>query len=156
MDAVGTRSTGRAPPRSTRGCASPRALRAHDGRGTAPAIDRVVSLTDPDAALPDTRRIATWESPEAFFDDLPSAVFDIAIDYRGGETALVYVAVRRVGVMVLRFDPDAPNPLDVLTEVERIQTAEYTSSVHVREYPTGVRHLIVSDYGGGIRVYEKK
>lgn len=72
------------------------------------------------------------------------------------------MAVRRVGVLVLSFDPGAANPLDRLVEVGRIQTAEYAASVHVRErvdgngVPTGERDLVVSDYGGGIRFYDEE
>lgn len=54
------------------------------GRVYVYSIDDVLTFTDPEAALPGP--FASWSSPPALYDDLPSAVFDIAIDYRGGET----------------------------------------------------------------------
>ena len=64
----------------------------------------------------------------------------------------MYLAARRVGVEVLEFDPTAL-PDSRLTQVARIQMAEYPVSTHVRQNADGSQHLIVSDYGGGIRVY---
>lgn len=84
-------------------------------------------------------------------DDLRTNVFDVAIDYRGTNTANVYVAVRRIGVVVLRFRPDLATPL---MEIGRIQTPDYPVALAVRHIEsTGVRHLLVNDFGGGIRVF---
>ena len=94
-----------------------------------------------------------WETPEAMFDELPNSMFDVAIDFQGGETAIVYVAVRRIGVVVLRFDPTLASADDRLQIIERIQTGEHASAVHLRENGDGTRHLLVSDYAGGIRLY---
>ena len=57
--------------------------------------------------------------------------------------------VRRVGVVVLEFDPTSQTPL---TEIDRIQTPDFASKIEVRQDNDT---LIVNDYGGGIRVYEE-
>lgn len=66
---------------------------------------------------------------------------------------MVYVAVRRLGVLALRFDPQQAQPADRLTTQSHIQTAEHATALHLRENLDGSRHLLVSDYGGGIRLY---
>ncbi|MCP3914067.1 MAG: hypothetical protein GY711_00750 [bacterium] len=90
---------------------------------------------------------ASWTAPPSTIDDLQTNVFDVAADYRGGDTANLYVATRRVGVIVLEFDPLSQTPL---TEINRFQTPDYPVSLHVRQ---DTDKLLVNDYGGGIRVY---
>jgi hypothetical protein len=95
---------------------------------------------------------AVWEAPESLRDDIsPCQVFDIAIDDRGLSSTGIYVAVRRVGVVILELDT-AQLPA-TLTQREIIQTPAYPTAVHVRVNEDGSRHLVMSDYGGGIRIY---
>jgi hypothetical protein len=116
-------------------------------------IQDILTHTDPEENLHSQLLVARWESPEALFDDLPTNVFDVEVDHRGGETATVYVAVRRVGIVVLDFNPAASLPNDRLTEVERLQCPGQTSALHLVETQDGSHHLLVSDYVGGIRIY---
>ncbi len=44
---------------------------------------------------------------------------DIAVDYEGGASALLYLAERRVGFEVLRFDPSKNK---ILKRVSTVQT----------------------------------
>ena len=117
------------------------------------SVEDLLTYTEPDSALPPETLVASWYAPPSGFDDLPEFVFDVAVDYRGGKTAMVYVPVRRVGVVALRFDPRAAEGAPILEEVGRIQTAEYVFAVDLRTNGDGSRHLVVTDHGGGIRVY---
>ena len=67
------------------------------------------------------------------------------------EVTYVYVGVGRVGIEVLRFDPDAQ---DILESVQLIQTSGEPRSLVIREDAQGERTLLVSDGEGGIRTYE--
>jgi hypothetical protein len=109
--------------------------------------------TSPDdpaqAELDASFRVAAWTAPLSQYDDIQTNVFDVGVDHRGGDKALFYVAVRRVGVIVLEFDPASQTPL---VEIDRIQTPDFPGKVEVRQDNDT---LIVNDYGGGIRVYEE-
>ena len=122
------------------------------GRVYVHEIQDILQETDPNKSVSDELLLTRWLTPPAQFDELPNAAFDIAIDYRGGSAATVYVAVRRVGVVILNFDPAATVGQE-LVQVGRIQTGDHASAVHLRINPNGTRHLVVSDYGGGIRLY---
>ena len=68
---------------------------------------------------------------------------------------MVHVAARRIGVVQLRFDPDPPVGGSVLTEEETLQTAEYVYGLEIRVNEDLSRNLVITDHGGGIRVYEE-
>ena len=109
---------------------------------------------DPEADL-DHLLVAEWQSEDCLIDDLPTALYDIAIE-PGNLGAFVYVAARRVGIEALRFAATEAVYADRLTRIGRIQTSEYASCVQVRPLGgqhAGKHHVIVSDYGGGVRVY---
>lgn len=98
-----------------------------------------------------------WRSPDANLDKIRPLVFDVAISaVAGSSRALVYVAVKRVGIIVLEFNPFA-NP--AFTEVERLSVPDSAHSVSLLP-PFGVGvgddSLLVSSYGGGIRVFDKE
>ena len=67
------------------------------------------------------------------------------------EATYVYVGVGRVGIEVLRFDPNAQ---EILQSVELIQTSGEPRSLVIREDSQGERTLLVSDGEAGIRTYE--
>ncbi len=120
------------------------------------SIEDILDMVPPDpndvgAVLDSSYRVASWTAPMSLLDDMQTNIFDVAIDHRpGGNIANVYVAVRRVGVVILQFSISGPQ-ID-LTEIERIQTPGNPTSVFVRE-DAGTYHLLVNDNGGGIRVY---
>lgn len=115
-------------------------------------IDTALDNNDP------TKLVATWNSKANFFDDQPSLIWDIAIDYRGGtsEKAMIYVTSPRVGVQVLEFEVKSGSTTQpTLTFKKLIQSSGWTTGVDVRENADGSRHLLVSENGGGFRVFEE-
>jgi hypothetical protein len=113
-------------------------------------VDQTVTEFGTDDVLPDSFRLTTWESPPNLFDDQPSEVFDIAVDAGSEGKATVYVGVARVGIEVLEFDPLSATPLQ---KIERLQTPGRAAGLEVRVGSGGEHHLLVTDYGGGIRIY---
>ena len=102
-----------------------------------------------------TSPLATWTPPGRIFDGHEMPVFDLAVDYDGGSTALVYVALWQAGVHVLRFDPqDSTGLQQPFQSLGLIQTPGHASSVHVQTSSTGTRQLVVNDYDGGLRLFE--
>ena len=125
------------------------------GRVYVHEIQDILSMRDPDAQIDNSLMVADWRPSallSSYFDDLPETVWDIVIDYPGsGTKANVYVSVRRVGVQILEFDPTLPAG-QRFTELDLIQTAEYAMGLVLRTVE-GERQLVVSDHGGGIRVF---
>jgi len=112
-----------------------------------------------DDAVDSSKLVATWSSKKNLFDDQPSLIFDISIDYRGGgsEVANVYVTSPRVGVQVLEFTvPSASATEPTLVFKEIIQSSGWTTGVDVRVNTDLSRHLLVSENWGGFRVFEKE
>jgi hypothetical protein len=99
-------------------------------------------------------QVAAWQTQQGLFDDLPSNIMDITIDHRGTGQALVYVGTRRVGIDVLEFDAVDPQAVSLIWS-KRIQTGEFVSGTTLQELPGGPTRLVISDYGGGVRVYEQ-
>ena len=125
------------------------------GRVYVHEIQDILSMRDPDAQIDNSLMVADWRPSallSSYFDDLPETVWDIVIDDPGsGTKANVYVSVRRVGVQILEFDPTLPAG-QRFTELDLIQTAEYAMGLVLRTVE-GERQLVVSDHGGGIRVF---
>ncbi len=109
----------------------------------------IVLTTDPDHPPIVTNVVASWSPKKSVSDpDMPSNVWDVVLD-ETPSGIYVYVSVLRRGVQVLRFDPPG-----TLTEVELIQTSWRASGLYLRE-KAGVKTLIVTDHGAGIRIYGK-
>ena len=69
------------------------------------SVGDVLAQQDPTNRLDDGAfLVETWRTPLALSDDLPSALHDVVLDPVGDGTALVFAAVRRVGVVVLRVE----------------------------------------------------
>ena len=117
------------------------------------SVEGVLGQGDPTTRLDDsTFLVETWLTPQALSDGLPSALHDVVVDPAGDGTALVLAAVRRVGVVVLRFDPAQPQG-SRLVELSRIQTPGTAVSLDLSRSETGERQLLVSDLDGGVRLY---
>ncbi len=108
-----------------------------------------ISKTDPSVIAYPTA-LASWRAMGSTMDDLPTALMDIAVDYEGGGSALIYLAERRVGFEVLRFDPTKNK---ILKRVSTVQTPGETQGVSITQLASGEKFLIVADYSGGIRLY---
>lgn len=65
--------------------------------------------------------------------------------------AFLYVSVRRMGIEVLRFDPDLL-PSNPLSFVQRIQTPGNAFKSTIR-HVAGQKHLILADEDGAVRIY---
>gem|GEM_PF-1596690 len=105
-----------------------------------------------------TKLVATWDSKPNLFDDIPSLIFDIAIDYRGSNKAKIYVTSPRVGVQVLEFqvNPNATSAPPTLVYESLIQSSGWTTGVDLRVNADGESpHLLVSEYGGGFSVFKE-
>ncbi len=113
---------------------------------------------DPEAPVDPQYLVASWTSDAtpALFDDLPGMLMDIEVDYRGGSTAIVYLTVRRIGVVMLRFNPEG-TPGSELQLLGRIQLpSAWADHMHLRANEgteNGPVHLLVSDYDSGIRLF---
>ncbi len=101
--------------------------------------------------------VAYWTSDAtpALFDDLPGMLMDLEVDYRGGSTAIVYLTVRRIGVVMLRFNPQEAeeNRLELLGRIQL--PSAWADHLHLRANEgtqNGPVHLLVSDYDSGIRL----
>jgi hypothetical protein len=103
--------------------------------------------------------IETWTPNQSLTDNLPNAVWDVVVDraqWLSGTTSItqlyVYAAVERLGIEVLRFDPECP-PGERLKKVELIQTPGNVRSMVIRGTGSN-RSLILSDSEAGLRVLE--
>lgn len=124
------------------------------GRLSVHAVEDILAQADPTARLDDASHlIEVWTTPESLADDLPSALHDVLIDPGENGRALVFAAVRRVGVVVLAFDPGAP-PGERLQELGLIQTGDVAASLDLGTGPGGERRLLVSDAAGGLRIFD--
>jgi len=95
---------------------------------------------------------ASWYAPSSRQDVLTNNVRGLVID-RGAKVVHAYVAVQRVGVIVLRIDVDAGGALS-LTEVARLDDIKEPLSLHLRVVEgTGERLLYVCDHRQAMRVY---
>jgi len=90
--------------------------------------------------------VARWVAPLGLTDDLQNNVQGLAVDLSGVQP-LVYVAVPRVGVVALRFDPSAASAQRLL-RVALVETPGNVRSVHLA--PGG--RLLVADGEAGVRV----
>ncbi|MDA1349253.1 MAG: hypothetical protein O3A47_10400 [Chloroflexi bacterium] len=116
-------------------------------------ITDILAATDPKVDLGGTA-IGSWTAPLTTFDDLPTSIFDVAVDHGGGETAIIYVGARRGGVHALRFDPnDVTGVGEPFQSLGHMQTPADASGLHLQTSSYGTRQLLVSDYGGGLRLY---
>jgi len=117
-------------------------------------VTELADTTHP-AATPNLAALTTvfaeWTPPGSISDDLPSNVMGLAVDEQGGEVH-VYLAVMRIGIGVLRFDPGAAAG-DRLEDLGLIQTPGSPAAVWIR-VDGGTRSLLVADTAGGIRSYE--
>lgn len=97
----------------------------------------------------------TWNSPPPTHDGSSALVWDAAVSHVSGSSkALVYVPVRRGGIVVLEF---APFETVVFKQVSRLSVPVFATSVSVLPGGTaGSESLLVSSYGGGIRVFDRK
>jgi len=80
-------------------------------------------------------------------------IMDMEVDYRGGATAIVYLTIRRIGVVMLRFDPDGTQgaPLELLGRIQLPEALQ--DNLHLRTNELDEVQLLVNDYGGGIRLF---
>jgi len=94
-------------------------------------------------------------------DTFPNAVWEVAVDTPSWisptddeeySAVYVYVAVERVGVHVLRFDPTL-SAGSRLAEVTIVQTPGSPNGILIRDKGSE-RTLIVEDHTAGIRIYE--
>ena len=116
-------------------------------------ITDILAATDPKVDLGGTA-IGSWTAPLTTFDDLPTSIFDVAVDHGGGETAIIYVGARRGGVHALRFDPnDVTGVGEPFQSLGHMQTPADASGLHLQTSSYGTRQLLVSDYGGGLRLF---
>ncbi len=74
-------------------------------------------------------------------DGLLSPLFDIAVDYESGDTAMLYLAQRRAGFQVLQFDPKQVLGGDILVDHGLVQT------------PGECQGLAITTLDGGRRSY---
>ncbi|MFT7676828.1 MAG: hypothetical protein ACI8QC_000804 [Planctomycetota bacterium] len=119
-------------------------------------VQDILSAADPnnDVALD---IFAEWSTPPSLFDDLDNIILDLEVLGVDQGKAYLVVAVRRVGVVHVTFDPTAGAGAFTDTHPSgTLQTSEYASALIVQPVPVadgGGERLIVSDYGGGVRVY---
>ncbi len=99
--------------------------------------------------------LATWETVDSTFDGLPNPLFDIAVDYENGDTAMLYLAQRRAGFQVLQFDPKQVLGGNILVDWGLVQTPGACQGVALTTLDTGEKKLLVTDLNGGIRMYGK-
>lgn len=131
------------------------------GRVYIHTIEDILTLAGQGGALDPSYLVASWTAEEAglsaesLFDDLPSNTFDVAVDYRGGDTAMLYVSIKRVGIQLLSFDVSSYQ----LTEAGKIQTSSANAAhMSIREIPgesggPPQRQMVLTDYEGGLRLF---
>jgi hypothetical protein len=94
----------------------------------------------------------SWYPPLGLQDRLTNNVRDVVVD-RIGSVVHVYVAVQRIGVVVLRVDL-SPTGVLSLSEIDHIDDIKEPLTLHLRVIPgTGERLLYVSDNRQALRVY---
>ncbi len=118
-------------------------------------ITSILSLTDPTMNI-GASPLATWNTVDPTFDGLPNPLFDIAVDYGNGDTAMLYLAQRRAGFQVLQFDPKQVLGGDILVDHGLVQTPGECQGVALTTLEGGEKKLLVSDLSGGIRMYGKQ
>jgi hypothetical protein len=95
---------------------------------------------------------ASWYPPLGRQDRLTNNIRDVVLD-REGEVVHAYVAVQRVGIVVLRVDVTSSGVLS-LTEVALIDDIAEPVTLHLRVVEgTGERLLYACDNRQGLRVY---
>lgn len=101
-----------------------------------------------------------WRTPECVSDDLSNSVYGLAVhladtdDDGTPDEVQIYVAVARVGIEVLRFDPTGTPSF--LEEYDHIETPSGSAGIRIRELPlTGEIDLLVSERNSGLRVFER-
>ena len=118
-------------------------------------ITSILSLTDPTMNI-GASPLATWDTVDPTFDGLPNPLFDIAVDYENGDTAMLYLAERRAGFEVLQFDPKQVLGGNILTDKGLVQTPGECQGVAITTLGSGEKKLLVADLSGGIRMYGKQ
>jgi hypothetical protein len=94
----------------------------------------------------------SWYPPLGLQDRLTNNIRDVVVD-RDANVVHVYVAVQRIGIVVLRVDLSTTGAL-TLTEVARIDDVKEPLTLHLRVEPqSGERLLYVSDNRQALRVY---
>ncbi|MEM9378706.1 MAG: hypothetical protein AAGB93_02070 [Planctomycetota bacterium] len=98
------------------------------------------------------KRVASWYPPLSLQDSLTNNVRDVIVD-REAESPHVYVAIQRVGVVVLRAEIDDSGHVQ-FDEVRRIDDIKEPLTMHLRVIPeSGERLLYVCDHRQSMRVY---
>jgi len=116
-------------------------------------------LTTPVTTMPPLW--AQFDAPSNYMNSLNPNVWDVEIDETTIDTGggggvesriYVYVAVAHMGIEVLEFRPGESLIEDRFEKVVTIQTAGNPTSLSIREYPSGLKDLLVGDYFAGYRV----
>lgn len=124
-----------------------------DLTGALYAYDVTNILLSPTSGLDELPLLAEWQTPPSFFDDLDNIILDIEVDTVGPTEARILVAVRRGGVVHVDFNPGLGSSAFTDSHPQgTLQTPEYASALSIQQVPGGQR-LVVSDYGGGLRLF---
>jgi hypothetical protein len=116
----------------------------------------ITDITEILSGAPNTDLAVDWlwdDSPPSTLDNRPQNITSVCVDKVSADKAYLYVGVRRTGIQILKFKPnDVGNEL---TEVKVLQTTSSPFGMVLRD-EAGVKHLLVADSHGGLRVYGKK
>lgn len=101
-----------------------------------------------------------WRTPEAVSDDYPNTVFDVAVhlaDTGGGpepDEVHVYVAVARVAIEVLRFEPSGSPAY--LVPLDHIETPSGSGGLCIWQSEDGTEQaLLFAERNCGVRGFQR-